>query len=381
MSGVGGVVVGVVGGGQLAQMLHQSAIGLGIHVVVLDPDPQCPAALAGAQRFDGTWTSREDLIAFASSGVDVVTFDHELSAPDDLQALQAVSPVPIRPAPATKLLGQDKLIQRRTLSAQGLPVPAYAPVTDVAEVEAFAAAHGWPVVLKAIRGGYDGRGVWIVRDAAQAAEVLAQVEGGAGLLAEELVDIAREISVMVARRPSGQVRAWTAMRTTQVDGICTEVILTAATPVEDAAVELAVGLAQRIDLAGVMAVELFVTGDDALVLNELACRPHNSGHVTMDSCVTDQFEQHLRAVLDLPLGDPATTVTAAVMVNVLGGPTPWGAAGLGAALDVEDATLHLYGKGHRPGRKLGHVNAIGATVDEARRRARQAALALGSPVG
>jgi 5-(carboxyamino)imidazole ribonucleotide synthase len=377
---VSAVVVGVVGGGQLAQMLHQAAIGLGIRVVVLDPDPRCPAALAGARRFDGTWTSRDDLIAFARSGVDVVTFDHELSAPDDLRALEAVAPVPIRPAPATKLLGQDKLHQRRTLSAQGVPVPAYAPVADMAEVEAFAATHGWPVVLKAIRGGYDGRGVWIVRDAAQAAEVLADTAGGAGLLAEELVDIAREISVMVARRPSGQARAWTAMRTTQVDGICTEVILAAPSPVEDAAAELAVELAERIELAGVMAVELFVT-DGALVLNELACRPHNSGHVTMDSCVTDQFEQHLRAVLDLPLGDPAPTVPAAVMVNVLGGPAPWGAAGLGAALDVEDATLHLYGKGHRPGRKLGHVNAIGTTVDQARERARRAALALGSPVG
>lgn len=373
-------VVGVVGGGQLAQMLHQSAIGLGLRVVVLDPDPQCPAALAGAQRFDGTWTSRDDLIAFARSGVDVVTFDHELSSPEDLRALEAVAPVPIRPAPATKLLGQDKLYQRRTLSAQGIPVPAYASVGDLPAVETFAAQHGWPVVLKAIRGGYDGRGVWIVRDAAHAAEVLTQTADGAGLIAEELVDIAREISVMVARRPSGQVRAWTAMRTTQVDGICTEVILAAPSAVEDAAVELAVDLAGRIALTGVMAVELFVTGDDALLLNEVACRPHNSGHVTMDSCITDQFEQHLRAILDLPLGDPAATVPAAVMVNVLGGRAPWGAAELGAALGVEDATLHLYGKAHRPGRKLGHVNAVGATVDEARRRARQAALALGGPV-
>jgi 5-(carboxyamino)imidazole ribonucleotide synthase len=369
-------VVGVVGGGQLARMLHQGAIGLGVRVVVLDPDPQCAAALAGAERFDGAWTSRDDLIAFASSGVDVVTFDHELSAPDDLQALEAVSPVPIRPAPATKLLGQDKLHQRRTLSAAGLPVPAHAPVSAAAEVEAFAATHGWPVVLKAIRGGYDGRGVWIVRDAAQAAEVLAFAPN---LLVEELVDIDREIAVMVARRPSGQVRAWPAMRTTQVDGICTEVILTAPSPIEDAAAELTRGLAERIGLTGVMAVELFVTGDGKLVLNELACRPHNSGHVTMDSCVTDQFEQHLRAVLDLPLGDPAPIVDAAVMVNVLGGPHPWGAAGLGAALEVEDATVHLYGKEHRPNRKLGHVNAIGASVDEARERALRAAAALGSP--
>lgn len=366
--------VGVVGGGQLARMLHQAAISLGIEVVVLDPDPACSAALAGAGRFDGTWTSADDLLAFAASGVDVVTFDHELAAPEDLRTLEATAPVPIRPAPATKLLAQDKLVARTELEGRGIAVPAFAAVATASDVEAFAAEHGWPLVLKTARGGYDGRGVWMVDDAAAAGAVLDGADGA--FLVEERVPIAHELAVMVARRPSGQVRAWPALRTTQVDGICTEVILDRAAT-DAAATDLALGLAEQIDLTGVMAVELFATTDGRLLVNELACRPHNSGHVTMDSCVTDQFEQHLRAVLDLPLGDPAPTVEAAVMVNVLGGPAPWTAEDLATALEVDKTEIHLYGKGHRPGRKLGHVNGIGDTVARARERAQRVADALG----
>jgi 5-(carboxyamino)imidazole ribonucleotide synthase len=370
-------VVGVVGGGQLARMLHQAAISLGVHVVVLDPDPECSAALAGARRVDGTWTSADDLVAFARSGVDVVTFDHELSDPADLVVLESQSPVPVRPEPATKLVAQDKLHARRTFASLGLAVPAFAEVATAADLEAFAAAHGgWPVVLKSARGGYDGRGVWILESAAEAEEVLAS---GGTFLAEERVDIDHELAVMVARRPSGEVRAWPPFRTTQVGGICTDVTIAAPpTTAEQAAARLALDLATQIDLSGVMAVELFVTTTGAIVVNEIACRPHNSGHVTMDACITGQFEQHLRAVLDLPLGDTAPTVPAAAMVNILGGPSPWDTSRLAAALAVEDTTLHLYGKSHRPGRKLGHVNAIAATPKEALHHARAVADALGS---
>lgn len=375
MSAVATRTVGVVGGGQLARMLHQAAISLAVKVVVLDPDPECSAAVAGAERFDGTWTSADDLIAFARSGVDVVTFDHELSAPDDLVALEAASPVPVRPAPATKLLAQDKLVARRSLGGHGFPVPAFADVTSRADVEAFAAAHGgWPVVLKTHRGGYDGRGVWVVNDGDAAAEVLA---AGEGFLVEELVDIRQELAVMVARRPSGELRSWPVFRTTQVDGICTEVILERASDPAPAARALAERLAEHVGLAGVMAVELFVDAAGGLLVNEIACRPHNSGHVTMDSCVTGQFEQHLRAVLDLPLGAPDPTVDVAVMVNVLGGDEPWTADDFAAAVATDRTSLHLYGKGHRPGRKLGHVNAVGEQVTETLGRAWGVASALG----
>ncbi len=366
-------VVGVVGGGQLARMLHQAAISLAVRVVVLDPDPACAAALAGAERFDGTWTSADDLIAFARSGVDVVTFDHELSDPDDLRRLQDASPVPVRPAPATKLLAQDKLVAREALGGHGFGIPAFAAVEDVGAVKAFAAEHGWPVVLKTSRGGYDGRGVWIVQDAAQAAAALA---AGSGFMAEELVDIREEFAVMVARRPGGELRSWPVFRTTQVDGICTEVVLAPGSPVTDRAQALAERLAGHVGLTGVMAVELFVDSGGELIVNELACRPHNSGHVTMDACVTGQFEQHLRAVLDLPLGATDPTADVAVMVNVLGGAQPWTAEGLARAVATERTTLHLYGKGHRPGRKLGHVNAVGTDVDETLARAWAVAAAL-----
>lgn len=368
-------VVGVVGGGQLARMLHQAAISLGVQVVVLDPDEHCSAALAGARRVDGSWRSADDLVAFAQSGVDVVTFDHELSAPDDLLVLEAESPVPVRPAPATKLVAQDKLHARRAFAELGLAVPWFAEVRTVDDVEAFAADHGWPVVLKSARGGYDGRGVWMLQSAGEAEEILAS---GGTFLAEEHVAIDHEIAVMVARRPSGEVRAWPPFRTTQVDGICTDVTLAApATTSEQAATALALDLATQIDLSGVMAVELFVTATGDIIINEIACRPHNSGHVTMDACITGQFEQHLRAVLDLPLGDTAPTVPAAAMVNILGGPSPWDMSRLAAALSVEDTTLHLYGKSHRPGRKLGHVNAIASTPKEALYHARAVVDALG----
>jgi 5-(carboxyamino)imidazole ribonucleotide synthase len=354
-------------------MLHQAAISLAVKVVVLDPDPACAAALAGAERFDGTWTSADDLVAFASSGVDVVTFDHELSDPDDLVRLEAGSPVPVRPAPATKLLAQDKLVARDALGGHGFGIPAFAAVDGVGAVEAFAAEHGWPVVLKTSRGGYDGRGVWIVEDPSQAAEALA---AGSGFMVEELVDIREELAVMVARRPGGSLRSWPVFRTTQVDGICTEVVLAPGSAVTDRAQELAERLAVHVGLTGVMAVELFVDAGGELVVNELACRPHNSGHVTMDGCVTGQFEQHLRAVLDLPLGATDPVVDVAVMVNVLGGAQPWGPDDLARAVATDRTSLHLYGKGHRPGRKLGHVNAVGETVDETLERARAVAAAL-----
>ncbi|MCW3041060.1 MAG: 5-(carboxyamino)imidazole ribonucleotide synthase [Solirubrobacterales bacterium] len=367
-------VVGVVGGGQLARMLHQAAISLAIRVVVLDPDPGCAAAAAGAERFDGTWTSADDLVAFANSGVDVVTFDHELADPDDLVRLEAASPVPVRPAPATKVLAQDKLVARTALEGRGFGIPAFAAVHDVAQVQAFAAEHGWPVVLKTSRGGYDGRGVWIVRDAREAAEVLA---AGDGFMVEELVDIREELAVMVARRPGGSLRSWPVFRTTQVEGICTEVILAAGSPLTDRARALAERLAEHVELTGVMAVEFFVDAGGELLVNELACRPHNSGHVTMDSCITDQFEQHLRAVLDLPLGATEPTVDVAVMVNVLGGAAPWSAEDFADAVATDRTSLHLYGKGHRPGRKLGHVNAVGDSVEETLGRARKVAAVLG----
>ena len=369
--------VGIVGAGQLARMAQQAAIGLGIDLRVLADSPEDSAAQVVPGSVIGDYRSLDDLRRLVKSA-DVTTFDHELPDPDHLATLEAEGAI-LRPSPRTKVFAQDKLHQRRELGARGFPLPAFRPVTTAAEVAAFAQEHGWPVVLKAPRGGYDGRGVFFVADEAQAATELTD---RAPLLAEAMVPLVREVAVLVARRPGGQAVTWPLIETVQVDGILRELVVPAAIDPHRAEEARRMGLriAEAIDLAGVMAVELFDTGDQ-LLINELACRPHNSGHWTIEGAVTSQFANHLRAVLDWPLGDTNPLAPAVVTVNVLGradGFDP--AAGLQAALAVPGAAVHLYGKTPRPGRKLGHVTVLGDDSDEVRARARAAAAALGEPL-
>jgi 5-(carboxyamino)imidazole ribonucleotide synthase len=288
--------VGIVGAGQLARMAQQAAIPLGIDLRVLAEKPDDSAAHVIPAVDVGDYRSLDDLRRFAKT-VDVLTFDHELPDPAHLAAL-ADEGVVLRPSAATKLFAQDKLHQRTVLGQMGYPVPAFARVGDVAAVEAFAAEHSWPVVLKAPRGGYDGRGVYFVDGPGQAGEAFG---AGAELLAEAMVPLEREVAVLVARRPSGESVAWPLVQTVQIDGILRE--LDVAVPDADGRAEqardLGLRIAESIDLAGVMAVELFDTGDE-FVVNELACRPHNSGHWTIEGATTSQFANHLRAVLDWP---------------------------------------------------------------------------------
>ena len=279
---------------------------------------------------------------------------------------------------------------RRRLAELGLPVPAFAVLDAGADplpaVTAFADDHGWPVVLKTCRGGYDGRGVWVLRDAAAAADVLAGLPG-ADLLVEELVPLRRELAAVVARSPFGQAAAWPVVETVQQDGICVEVIAPAPDLSGDRAVaagELALQIAATLDVVGVLAVELFEVAPsaahpDGLVVNELAMRPHNSAHWTQDGAVTSQFEQHLRAVLDYPLGATTAVHPWTVMANVIGAEPPAGVPATGMDERVHHlgarfptAKVHLYGKSFRPGRKLGHVNVGGADLTEVRRIAQLA---------
>ena len=369
--------VGIVGAGQLARMAQQAAIGLGIDLRVLADSPEDSAAQVVPGSVIGDYRALDDLRRLTKSA-DVTTFDHELPDPQHLSALAAEGAV-LRPAPPTKAYAQDKLHQRRELGARGFPLPAWRTVTTAAEVAEFAQEHGWPVVLKAPRGGYDGRGVFFVADEAQAAAELAD---RAPLLAEAMVPLVREVAVLVARRPAGQSVAWPLIETVQVDGILRELVVPA--PIEEHRAEearrLGLRIAEAIDLAGVLAVELFDTGDEFLI-NELACRPHNSGHWTIEGAATSQFANHLRAVLDWPLGDTTALAPAVVTVNVLGRSDGFDPAeGLGTALAVPGAAVHLYGKTARPGRKLGHVTVLGEDVDGVRERARAAASALGEPL-
>ncbi len=381
-------VLGMVGAGQLARMTHQATIGLGFELRVLaqKADDSAAVVMGGdASRVAvGSWESLDDLEAFAA-GCDVVTFDHELTPPDLLAALEAKGHV-LRPSAAAERFAQDKAYQRRELSAAGFPVPAFRPVASAEELVAFGEEHGWPVVAKAARGGYDGRGVWVLADADEARRVgTSAIEAGAELVAEEFLDLEREVAVAVARRPGGEQVRYEVTETVQVDGICTELVVPAPVPAElaEAAKELAGRLVEHVDGTGIVAVEMFVcrprSGEEQgrLLVNELALRPHNSVHWTIEGARTSQFQNHARAALDLPLGDPSLTAPAVAMVNVLG-PTD-GAdprTRLAEALAVPGVAVHLYGKEARPGRKIGHVTAVGEDVAETRERAREAARRL-----
>ena len=369
-SNAGPPVVGMVGGGQLARMTHQAAIALGLSLRVLAERPDDGAALVA---HDVELGAPDDLAALSrfAKACDVVTFDHEHVPPPVLQALEADGVVTY-PSSAALLFAQDKLAQRQRLSALGLPVPAYAEVREPADVAAFAAEHGWPVVLKAVRGGYDGRGVWMVDGPLDTLP-------GPDVYVEQRVPLVHELAVQVARRPSGEMRAFPVVETVQANGICVEVIAPAPRLSPGLAADaerLALRIAEELGVVGMLAVELF-EAPGGLLVNELAMRPHNSGHWSIEGARTSQFEQHLRAVLDWPLGDTTPLAPVVVMANVLGGESTDLARTLPAALAAEPSvSVHLYGKSARPGRKLGHVTAMGTDVVEVRASARRAAVLL-----
>jgi 5-(carboxyamino)imidazole ribonucleotide synthase len=366
-------VVGMVGAGQLARMTHEAASALGLSLRVLATAPDDSAALVTPDLEYGQPDDLAALQAFAKR-CDVVTFDHEHVPGAHIAALVAEGAT-VYPAAAALRFAQDKRAMRERLQAHGTPVPAWRAVQGSADVVALAEEVGWPLVAKATHGGYDGRGVWVVDDAAAVDRLLAN---GVEILVEQRVPLRRELAALVARSPSGEVVAYPVVETVQRDGICVEVLAPApavSEAVADEARRLATELAGTLGVVGLLAVELFDTGDGLLV-NELAMRPHNSGHWTIEGSRTSQFEQHLRAVLDLPLGDTGPTAPATAMANVLGGEPG------GPSLDERlrrlfaadpAAKVHLYGKQPRPGRKLGHVTVVGDDPDDVRRRARRAA--------
>jgi 5-(carboxyamino)imidazole ribonucleotide synthase len=371
-------VVGIIGGGQLARMMCQAAISLGIGVRVLADTPTDSAALVCVDTVIGDYTDIDDLTGFAA-GCDVVTFDHEQVPLGHIEKLVAGGVV-VRPGPQALPFVQDKIRMRERLGELGLPVPDWAIVGGADEIAAFAEKHGWPVVAKAASGGYDGKGVWVLSSALDAAELVGHAAAsGIRLYVEQHVDFARELAALVARSASGETAAWTTVQTVQTDGICTEVI--APAPAIDAALDaaaraLALRVVEELDVVGLLAVELFETADGTLLVNELAMRPHNCGHWTIEGSSTSQFEQHLRAVLGWPLGDTGSLAPVTAMANLLGGDGP-DAADLGgripAVLAGDSGThLHLYGKGVRPGRKIGHITVLGDDPEQTRGRARHA---------
>jgi 5-(carboxyamino)imidazole ribonucleotide synthase len=367
--------VGIVGGGQLARMSAAPAAALGVDLRVL----ASAADESAAQVIHDVVLGRHDDMAALrrlAEGCRVVTFDHEHVPPAHLEQLEAMG-VAVRPGPSALFHAQDKVHMRQALTDIGIPCPRWRVVSAVDHVEAFAEQVDWPVIIKTSRGGYDGKGVWLVHDASAAADVLAvPLPQGAQWLAEECIPFVQELSAQVARSPHGQAVAYPVVRTVQKDGICAEVVAPAPGLSADRAVqaqELALRIARDLNVTGMLAVELFDDGTD-LYVNELAMRPHNSGHWTIEGARTSQFENHLRAVLDLPLGSPDAVAPYAVMVNILGGDV----ADLYSAYRhvlARDPGLkvHLYGKAVRPGRKVGHVTVVGNDLDDLLARGRHAA--------
>jgi len=367
--------VAVVGGGQLARMMAPAATAMGVTLRVLIESAEASAALAAHETVVGLPGDVGAVRALlAEPRPDVVTWEHE-HIPPEVFALAAEVGIPARPGASALLFARDKIAMRDRLDSLGLPMPAWRIVETEDEVEAFLAVHGGVGVLKTAMGGYDGKGVRIVRHPAEAVDWLAAAaDGGPPVLIEEKVAYDREVAIQVARRPSGEMTAWPLVESIQVDGVCAEVIAPApelSTALQGEAERIGRLIATELNVTGVLAVEMFDVGG-RLLINELAMRPHNSGHWTIEGSVTSQFEQHLRAVLDWPLGDTAALARVAVMANVLGGSREDLATAWPGVTDPS-AKVHLYGKGVRVGRKVGHVTCMGDRVDDVRRRAGEAA--------
>ena len=366
----------MIGGGQLARMSQEAALALGVGLRVLAAGPTESAARAGGDIRWGAHDDPEAVAAFAV-GCDVVTFDHE-HVPAPILAALVDAGVKVRPGPAALAHAQDKVHMRSAISAAGVPCPAWAVAASAEDVVAFAEVNAWPVVLKVSRGGYDGRGVWVVDGPDEAESVMSgnPLTPAVEWLVEQYVPFTRELAAQVARSPSGQAAVYPVVRTVQTDGICTEVVAPCPGLSDEhalAAQQVALQIAEALDVVGMLAVELFDTPDGVLV-NELAMRPHNSGHWSIEGAVTSQFENHLRAVLDLPLGSPAARAPYTVMVNVLGGEHPdmYSAYRHVMARDP-GLKVHMYGKDVRPGRKIGHVTVCGDDLESLLARAHHAA--------
>ncbi len=371
------LTLGIIGGGQLAKMLAQAAYRLGLRVAIIEHGADSPAGRMTQLEFPDGWTSPEALNAFVDAS-DIITLENEFVAPELLQAIAQRRPV--YPTPETIARVRDKLVQKQTMAAAGIPVPAFAGVATPEEVLSFARTRGFPLVLKSRTFGYDGYGnatLDTAEELPRAWEMLWQRVQHEGILVEEFVPLQKELAVIVARSRRGELAVYPCVETVQQDHVCRVVYAPAPLPepLRRQAQELAVACVEAIDGVGVFAVELFLSQDGTILFNEIAPRPHNSGHYTIEACYTSQFENAIRAVCGLPLGSPEMFVPAAVMVNLLGVRSGSGIPdAVTEALRVGKAWIHLYGKREsRPRRKMGHVTAVGATLEEAYRLAQQAA--------
>lgn len=349
--------LGVIGGGQLARMMIAPARALGIDIKVLAESEGSPAQAAATQV--GDYKDLDTVLQFAKT-VDVITFDHEHVPLHILEHLEAEGFI-VEPSSQALRFAQNKLDMREKLTQLGVPCPDWAKVSTAAELDEFINNHGGVAILKTPTGGYDGKGVKVVRSSADASDWL----NGSPLLVEEKVNFVREVAQLSARNRLGEWSSWDLVETVQQDGVCAEVNSPAPNANFALASNIAKTIAEGLDVTGVLAVEMFETADGRLLVNELAMRPHNSGHFSIEGSATSQFEQHIRAVSGMPLGDTSPTKSYSVMLNLLG-PNDTNDFGL-MDRELDGASVHVYGKAPRVGRKMGHITAISnESLDDAR---------------
>lgn len=368
--------LGIIGGGQLAKMLAQSASQFGCDIVVLERNEHSPASGLAHETVLGDWDNPDSLLGLGSM-VDVVTLENEFVDADSLAALEQFGHT-LWPSSSTMRTVQDKLLQKTALAEASLPVPEFVATPDKDSVLAAAKKFGWPMVLKKRRNGYDGKGNYTLRSAADIDSAWSQLGGDKNaLFVEKFCPFERELAIMLTRSRTGEIAAYPVVETIQRDHICHVVKAPAAIAPELAVrtAEIARKAVEAVGMVGTMGVELFLTADGTVLVNELAPRVHNSGHYTIEACVCSQFENHIRAVLGWPLGSTAMRAPAAVMVNLLGAGKGSGAPhGLAEALAIPGAHPHVYGKSlSAPGRKMGHVTALGQTLEEAMTKGQRAA--------
>ena len=371
------ITLGIIGGGQLAKMTAQAAAQFGCEVVILERQADFPAGSLATRTLIGDWDEPDSLLELAAL-VDVITLENEFVDAAALAVLEQQGHT-LWPSSTTMRLIQDKLLQKQTLAEAGLPVPRMRAMERIADVAATAAEWGFPFLLKARRNAYDGKGNATLRSVTDIEAAWDKLGGHRGnpLFAEQFCPFTRELAVIVTRGVSGEVTTYPVVETVQHNHVCQ--IVRAPAPVAPEIAERAAELARRavaaVEAVGSFGVEMFLLGDGQILVNELAPRVHNSGHYTIEACACSQFENHVRAVLGWPLGSPALRAPAAVMVNLLAnGDGPGTPQGLAEALRVDGAHVHIYGKARSsPGRKMGHVTALGATPEEALAVAQRAA--------
>ncbi len=369
--------LGIVGGGQLGRMMAMDAKKLGIAITVLDPTPNSPAGQVADHEITAAYDD-ETAVRQLSESVDFITYDIESAGKGVLSELAAEGK-PVNPAPSTLEILRDKLGQHCFLQEAGIPVAAFAEISTVDDVSKAAEAFGYPVVLKARFDAYDGRGNAVIKTAEDITEAMQKLSGRE-LYAEQWVPFTKELAVVTARGMDGSTAVYPVVETIHQNNICHMVYAPARVnaDVQKKAHELAKRVITRLEGAGVFAIEMFVTEKGEVLVNEIAPRVHNSGHLTIEAAVTSQFEQHVRAVTGMPLGDTALKVPAAVMINILGERSgPAEAQGVKQAKAISGVSVHIYGKAETlPMRKMGHITAIADTLEEAERKALEARKAI-----